>query len=102
MIQFQDTTSTVREPKSHRKDLRLKPSVLDAIERASLAVGMDASTFITSVAYRAAQDIEAAQHKTVLPRGAFDAFAKAVDQPTRANASLSDLFAKRSELIADD
>ncbi|MEG3663222.1 hypothetical protein V5299_15250 [Celeribacter halophilus] len=43
MIQVQDTTSALREPKSHRKDLRLKPSVLDAIERASLAVGMDAA-----------------------------------------------------------
>ena len=102
MIQVQDTTSALREPKSQRKDLRLKPSVLDAIERASLVVGMDASTFITSVAYQAAQDIEAAQHKTVLSSGAFDAFAEAIDQPARANAALSDLFAKRSELIAND
>jgi uncharacterized protein (DUF1778 family) len=102
MIQVQDTTSALREPKSHRKDLRLKPSVLDAIERASLAVGMDASTFITSVAYRAAQDIEAAQHRSVLPTKAFDAFADAIDHPAQPNAALTDLFANRRELIADD
>ena len=102
MIQVQDTTSALREPKSHRKDLRLKPSVLDAIERASLAVGMDASTFITSVAYRAAQDIEAAQRRSVLPTKAFDAFAEAIDQPAQPNPALADLFAKRRELIADD
>ena len=102
MSQIQDTTSALCEPKSHRKDLRLKPSVLDAIERASLAVGMDADTFITSAAYRAAQDVEAAQHKSVLPSEAFDAFADAIDQPTRPNAALSDLFSKRRELIAND
>ena len=102
MIQVQDTTSALREPKSHRKDLRLKPSVLDAIERASLAVGMDARTIITSVAYRAAQDIEAAQHRSVLPTKAFDAFADAIDQPAQPSAALTDLFTKRRELIADD
>ncbi len=102
MFQVRDYTSAVREPKSHRKDLRLKPSVMEAIERASLAVGMDASTFITSVAYRAAQDVEAAQHKTVLPAAAFGAFAQAVDRMAKRNDALSALFAKRGELFTDD
>ena len=101
MIQVQDYTSAVREPKSHRKDLRLKPSVMEAIERASLAVGMDASTFITSVSYRAAQEIEMAQHKTILPLDAFDAFAEAVDRPGQPNSALAALFTKRDGIISD-
>lgn len=102
MISVSDPTSALNEPKSQRKDLRLKPSVMDAIERASTAVGMDSSTFITSAAYRAAQEVEAAQHKTVVPSAAFDAFAAAVDQPAHANPALSALFEKRSALLSDE
>ncbi|MFK8034161.1 MAG: DUF1778 domain-containing protein [Hyphomicrobiales bacterium] len=102
MLNEQDTTSTINEPKSQRKDLRFKPSVIDVIERASQAVGMDSSTFITSAAYRAAQEIEAAQHKTVIPADAFDAFAHAVDRPAKDNPALSALFEKRKALLEDD
>lgn len=102
MIPASDPTSALNEPKSQRKDLRFKPSVIDAIERASSAVGMDSSTFITTAAYRAAQEVEAAQHKTVVSSEAFDAFAAAVDRPAQANPALSALFEKRSELLGDD
>lgn len=102
MMQAQDTTSAVNEPKSQRKDLRFKPSVIDTIERASQSVGMDSSTFITSAAYRAAQEIEAAQHKTVVPTDVFDAFAMAVDSPAKANPALAALFEKRKALLEDD
>lgn len=102
MIPASDPTSAFNEPKSQRKDLRFKPSVIDAIERASSAVGMDSSTFITSAAYRAAQEIEAAQHKTVVSPKAFDAFAAAVDHPAQANPALTALFEKRRELLGDD
>ena len=102
MIPASDPTSAFNEPKSQRKYLRFKPSVIDAIERASNAVGMHSSTFITLAAYRAAQEVEAAQHKTIVSSDAFNAFATAVDRPAQANPALSALFEKRGTLLSDD
>ena len=102
MIPVADSTAGIHEPKSFRKDLRLKPSVMKAIEAAARSVGMDTSTFITSVAYREAQAIETAYHQSVLTDQAFDRFAKAVDKPGVANDALGQLFERRSELLRDE
>ena len=102
MIPASDPTSAFNEPKSRRKDLRFKPSVIDAIERASNAVGMRTSTFITLAAYRAAQEVEAALHKTIVSSDAFNAFATAVDRPAQANPALFALFEKRGTFLGDD
>lgn len=101
MIQVQDTTAAIREQKTHRKDLRLKPSVMAQIERAALNVGMDSSTFITSVSYRAAQEIDKAQHKTILSNDTFNAFAAAIDNEVEGSEALTSLFEKRKELLID-
>lgn len=93
MTQIDDATDAGPEAKSLRKDLRLKPSVMAAIERAALAVGMDTSSFITSAAYREALAIEAAQHRTTLPQEAFEAFAAAVARPGERREPLAALLA---------
>ena len=102
MIPGADSTAGIHEPKSFRKDLRLKPSVMEVIEAAARSVGMDTSTFITSVAYRDAQAIEAATHQTVLSDQAFDRFAAALDQPGAPNDALAQLFKRRSDLLRDN
>jgi len=102
MIPGADSTTGIHEPKSFRKDLRLKPSVMEAIEAAARSVGMDTSTFITSVAYREAQAIEAAYHQTALSDQAFDRFAAALDKPGAPNDALAQLFKRRSKLLRDD
>lgn len=93
MSQNDDATDAGPEAKSLRKDLRLRPSVMAAIERAALAVGLDTSSFITSAAYREALAIEAAQHRTTLPQEAFEAFAAAVAHPGERRDSLAALLA---------
>ncbi|MBT2132309.1 DUF1778 domain-containing protein [Planktotalea lamellibrachiae] len=102
MIQIADYTASLRESKSVRKDLRMKPSVVAAIERASTCVGMDTSTFIASAAYDAAQKVEKAQFRTSLSDEDFDTFASAVDRPGRRNEALGHLLKLRSELLTDD
>lgn len=101
MIPGADSTAGIQEPKSFRKDLRLKPSVMETIEAAARAVGMDTSTFITSVAYREAQAIETAHHQSVLTDQAFDRFAEVIDKQGAGNDALAQLFARRSELLRD-
>lgn len=102
MIELQDSAAPLRETKSQRKELRLMPSVMDTIERASQSVGMDASTFITTAAFSAAQKVEASQQITALNSKAFDAFATAVDSPAKTNKALSDLFAARDDFLLND
>jgi len=101
MIQVQDYTASVREIKTHRKELKMKPSVAEAIKNASLAVGMDMSTFISSAAYRAAQEVEFSQHQTILPTDAFNAFVAAVDAPGTRNPALGELLQRRNDLFQD-
>lgn len=101
MIQVQDYTASVRETKTQRKELKMKPSVAEAIKNASLAVGMDMSTFISSAAYKAAREVEFSQHQTVLSADAFDAFTAAVDAPGRRNPALGALLRRRNDLFQD-
>ncbi|NOX41883.1 MAG: DUF1778 domain-containing protein [Alphaproteobacteria bacterium] len=101
MIQVQDYTASVRETKTHRKELKMKPSVAEAIKNASLAVGMDMSTFISSAAYKAAREVEFSQHQTVLSADAFDAFAAANDAQGTRNPTLGTLLQRRNDLFQD-
>ena len=101
MIQSHDHTASVQETKTHRKELKMKPSVAEAIKNASLAVGMDMSTFISSAAYKAAREIEFSQHQTVLSEDAFDAFVVAVDAPGTRNPALGALLQQRNNLLRD-
>lgn len=99
MISAIDHTVSIDEMKTYRKELKMKPTVAAAIKRAAASVGMDMSTFMASSAFQAAHEIERAQHQTLLPDAAFDAFAAAVDRPGRRNQALGQLFQKRAEMI---
>jgi uncharacterized protein (DUF1778 family) len=101
MIHIADPTVQFAETKSQRKELKLKPSVAAEIQAGADVVGMDMSTFMASAAYRLAQEVTAAQHRTTLPPDAFDAFAKAVDGAGTANPALTALFEKRRALLKD-
>lgn len=101
MISMPDHTSSIKETKTYRKELKMKPSIAESVKRAADAVGMDMSTFISSAAYKSAQEIEQAQHQTFLSDDAFDTFAAAVDHPGQRNKALGQLFKHQKALIAD-
>jgi uncharacterized protein (DUF1778 family) len=101
MIQMQDFTAPLVEAKTKRKEICLKPSVAVAIKLAARAVGMDESTFISSAAYRKAQEVEASQYVTTLPNESFAAFAAAVDLPGKENEALAKIIAGSRIFFAD-
>lgn len=101
MIQVQDFTAHVSERKTARKELKLKPTVDAQIKRAASMVGMDVSTFISSAAYKKAQDVEQSQFVTVLDEARFDAFAAAVDAKGKRNGALSEVLQKSREMLVD-
>ncbi len=101
MIQSQDYTASIAETKSQRKELKLKPSVAKAVREAAEAVGMDMSTFMASVSYRAAQEVQRSMQVSDLPEAQFQAFAAAVDGPGLRNEALAALIAKRNAVVKD-
>ena len=100
-MQYEDTTAVVRETKSARKELRMKPAVASKIKDVAAMVGMDESTFITSAAYQKAQEIEQAQFVTVLDAAQFEAFAAAVAGDGERNDALSDVIRHSHDLLVD-
>ena len=94
-MQYEDTTAVVRETKSARKELRMKPAVASKIKDVAAMVGMDESTFITSAAYQKAQFV------TVLDAAQFEAFAAAVAGDGERNDALSDVIRHSHDLLVD-
>lgn len=101
MIQMHDCTAALPERKTQRKELRLKPTVERTIRRVAASLGMDESTFISSAAYRVAQEVEASQFLTVLPEEQFKAFAAAVDAPAKENEALTELLLQSQSVLVD-
>jgi uncharacterized protein (DUF1778 family) len=101
MIQMHDCTAALPERKTQRKELRLKPTVEKTIRRVAATLGMDESTFISSAAYRVAQEVEASQFLTVLPEEQFKAFAAAVDAPAKENEALTELLLQSQSVLVD-
>ena len=99
MIPAVDRSAAIRETKVARKELKMKPSVAAAIQRAADATGVDASTFIVSNAYRAALEVERRESQTLLGESDYDAFAAAVDAPGAASPALAELFAHRRAVL---
>lgn len=101
MIQMHDCTAALHEKKTQRKELRLKPTVERTIRRVAASLGMDESTFISSAAYKTAQEVEASQFLTVLPEEHFKAFAAAVDAPAKENEALTELLFQSQSVLVD-
>jgi uncharacterized protein (DUF1778 family) len=101
MIQLREYIVPHAEAKTARKELKLQPSVLRAIQAAARYVGMDASTFIATAAYTQAKEIELSQFTTALSHDQFVAFAAAVDREGKANDVLAGSIAKSRTLFVD-
>lgn len=102
MLAFEDKTASVDEPKSARLEARTQPSVKDAINRAATLNGVDASSFIVSAAYAAAQSTIEAHKITVIESEADrKAFFDALDNPPKPTKRLKEAFAHRKKLIAN-
>lgn len=101
MIQIQEYIAPRAEAKTARKELKFQPSVLSVIQVAARCVGMDSSTFIATVAYNRAKEIELAQFTTTLSQDHFAAFTAAVDREGKANDVLAGSIAKSRTLFVD-
>ncbi|MFZ5616922.1 MAG: DUF1778 domain-containing protein [Pseudomonadota bacterium] len=71
----------IDEPKNARMDQRTKPHVKAAIQEAAALLGVDETTFVTSVAYERARATIADHQATVLSAEDSAMFLAALDAP---------------------
>lgn len=88
MPPFSDETKAISEPKSARMEQRTKPHVKALIQEAAALLGIDETTFVTSVAYERARATIADHQTTVLSAADSALFLAALDAPAAPTDAL--------------
>lgn len=99
MSPFADTVSAIDEPKTARMEQRTKPHVKAEIQRAAALLGVDETTFITSVAYERARETIRDHQRTVLAPEDQAAFFAALDAPAKPSKALKEAVALHKKLV---
>jgi len=99
MLAFSDQTAAIDEPKNARMEQRTKPHVKAAIQHAAALLGVDETTFVTSVAYERARAALKDHESTVLDAADRDAFLAALDTPAVATDALKEVVRMHQEQV---
>ncbi len=90
MLGFTDPAAAIDEPKNARMEQRTKAHVKTAIQQAAALLGVDETTFITSIAYERARETIRDHETTALKPEDRDMFLAALDAPAKATHALKD------------
>lgn len=101
MLSFTDTTAVIDEPKSARMEQRTKPHVKEQIQAAAALLGVDETTFITTVAYERARATIADHERTILTTEDRDMFLAALDAPAEPTDALKEAAAAHAARVAN-
>ena len=93
MLDHNDTTAGVNEPKTARMEQRTKPRVKAQIQLAAALLGVDETTFVTSAAYDRARAAIADHQRTILYDRDRKALLAALDAPAEPTAILREAMA---------
>ncbi len=88
MLSFRDSTTSINEPKTARMEQRTKPHVKAQIQQAAALLGVDETTFVTSVALERARITIADHERTVLSAEDRDVILAAFDSPAEPTDAL--------------
>jgi len=83
-----------RETKTVRVEQRIRPSVKARIAQAASLLGVDESTFISSAAYREAEEVISSHQRTVLSPEDTARILAALDNPPEPTPALKAAFRK--------
>ncbi len=93
MLNFNDTATAIDEPKTARMEQRTKPHIKAQIQRAAALLGIDETTFVTSVALERAQATIADHERTLLSATDRDAVLSALEKPEPPTDALQHVMA---------
>lgn len=101
MLAFTDASANIDEPKTARMEQRTKPHVKAEIQRAAVLLGVDETTFVTSVAYERARATVMDYERTVLTPQDRDVFLAALDTPAEPTDALREASALHRRMVLD-
>ena len=100
MLNFHDCAAAIDEPKTARMEQRTKPHVKAQIQQAAALLGVDETTFITSVALERARITIADHERTVLSAEDRDVILAALDAPAEPTDALREAMALHGARVA--
>ena len=100
MLNFNDCAAAIDEPKTARMEQRTKPHVKAQIQRAAALLGVDETTFVTSVALERAQATIIDHERTILSAEDRDAILAALDTPAAPTGALREAMAMHDARVA--
>ena len=92
-MSFRDCAAEIDEPKTARMEQRTKPHVKAQIQRAAALLGVDETTFVTSVALERARIAIADHERTVLSAQDREVVLAALDAPAQPTGALREAMA---------
>ena len=100
MLNFRDSAAAIDEPKTARMEQRTKPHVKEQIRQAAALLGVDETTFVTSVALERARLTIAEHERTVLSAEDREAILAALDAPAEPTDALREAMALHGARVA--
>ena len=100
MLNFRDWAADIKELKTARMEQRTKPHVKAPIQQAAALLGVDETTFVTSVALERARETIENHERTVLSTEARAVVLSALDNSAEPTDELRDVMALRRERVA--
>lgn len=101
MQYFEDSTDAIEAPKTARMEQRTKAHVKAEIQHAAALLGVDETTFVTSVAYERARQTIKDHQLTVLAPSDQAAFFAALDAPPSPTDALKAAVKRHKEMVRD-
>lgn len=99
MLNFSDWAADIEGPKSARMEQRTKPHVKAQIQQAAALLGVDETTFVTSVALERARLTIADHERTLLSAEDRAAVLAALDAPAEPSGALREAMALHRERV---
>ena len=100
MLNFHNNADAIDEPKTARMEQRTKPHVKAQIQRAAALLGVDETTFVTSVALERARITIADHERTILAAQDRDVILAALDAPAEPADALRQAMALHGARVA--
>ena len=102
MLNFGDHAAAIDEPKTARMEQRTKPHVKAQIQRAAALLGIDETTFVTSVALERAQATIADHERTLLSARDREMVLSALESPAEPTVTLREMMALHKDSASSD
>ena len=100
MLKFRDWAADIEGPKTARMEQRTKPHVKAQIQQAAALLGVDETTFVTSVALERARETLEDHERTILSAQDRAVVLAALDNPAEPTDELLEAMELRRERVA--